>query len=151
MHHLHCSGRSGDHGVTDPATDRVKAVTRCPAGAQWVEVSSPLEQATVLDRLVVDPVSNEVVLVMVESRPWDNGPDQLRQLREKTSAYLGLVVDGELAHRHPEAAGRRVRFQLECLSGTPTGEASRTVTMLADVVGRYGVQLEVVAADASAG
>jgi anti-sigma-K factor RskA len=114
--------------------------------AQCPSVSSPLEQATVIDGVVVDPRSNEVVLVMVETRPWDSGPDQLRQLREKTSAYLGLVVDGELGRLHPEAEGRRVRIQLECRGGAPTGEASRTVTMLTDVVGRYGVRLEVVEA-----
>ena len=109
-------------------------------------VDSPLEHSTVIDDLAVDPVSDEVVLVMVETRPWDSSPDQLRQLREKTSAYLGLVVDGELVRRHPEAAGRRVRFQLDCRAGQPTGEASRTVDKLADVVGRYGVRLEVVVA-----
>lgn len=107
-------------------------------------VSSPLEHSTVLDRVVVEPDSGEVVLVMVETREWDGGPDQLRQLREKTSNYLGLVVDGELIRLHPEAAGRRVRFQLECRAGPPTGEASRTVTALTDVVGRYGILLDVI-------
>ena len=107
-------------------------------------VSSPLEHSTVLDRVEVEPGSDEVVLVMVETRAWDSGPDQLRQLREKTSNYLGLVVDGELARRHPETAGRHVRFQLECHAGAPTGEASRTVTALTDVVGRYGIRLDVV-------
>ena len=112
-------------------------------------VSSPLEQSTVLDRVVVAPESDEVVLVMVETRAWDSGPDQLRQLREKTSNYLGLVVDGELSRRHPEAAGRHVRFLLECHAGPPTGEASRTVEALTDVVGRYGVRLDVVEAELS--
>ena len=114
-------------------------------------VSSPLERTAELDGLVVDPTSDEVALVMVETRAWDGGPDQLRQLREKTSAYLGMVVDGALIRDHPEAEGRRIRIELDCRGGAPGAAAEPTLRNLADVVGRYGVRLVVVGGGTAGG
>ena len=108
-------------------------------------LSSPLERTAELDGVVVDPRTGEVAMVMVETRPWDGGVEQLRQLREKTSAYLGMVVDGQLARQHPEAEGRRLRIDLDCRGGAPGEDAASTLESLADVVGRYGLRLVVVA------
>jgi hypothetical protein len=68
----------------------------------------------VIDLLTEDPAGDEVVLVMLEPRPWDSDPEQLRQLEAKFNAYLEYVLGGHLAQQYPQYVGRRVRFQLDC-------------------------------------
>ena len=68
----------------------------------------------VIDLITPDPKSGEVVLVMLEERPWQSEPEQLRQLEAKFNAYLEYALGGHLAQQYPEYAERPVRFQLEC-------------------------------------
>ena len=68
----------------------------------------------VIDLITPDPNSGEVVLVMLEERPWQSDPEQLRQLEAKFNAYLEYALGGHLAQQYPEYAERPVRFQLEC-------------------------------------
>jgi hypothetical protein len=68
----------------------------------------------VIDLITPDAASGEVVLVMLEERPWQSEPDQLRQLEAKFNAYLEYALGGHLAQQYPEYASRPVRFQLEC-------------------------------------
>jgi hypothetical protein len=39
----------------------------------------------VIDLITPDPSSGEVVLVMLEERPWQSDPDQLRQLEANST------------------------------------------------------------------
>ena len=68
----------------------------------------------VVDLITGDAVAGEVVLVMLEERPWDSHPEQLRQLEAKFNSYLEYALGGHLAKQYPEYAERPVRFQLEC-------------------------------------
>ncbi len=68
----------------------------------------------VVDLVTEDEATGEVVLVMLEERPWDSHPDQLRQLEAKFNAYLEYALGGHLAQQYPHYAGRRLRFQLDC-------------------------------------
>lgn len=72
----------------------------------------------VVDLITSDSESGEVVLVMIEGRPWGADPDQLRQIQEKFNAYLGYVQGRYLARDYPQYVGLRVRIQLDC-AGAP--------------------------------
>ncbi len=72
-----------------------------------------------LDALGRDPETGELVLVMLEQRPWSGGEDQLIQLQEKLNAYLSFVLDGEMAEQLPDFAGAKVRIQLACAEQPP--------------------------------
>ena len=69
----------------------------------------------VIDLITPDPSSGEVVLVMIEERPWQSDPEQLRQLEAKFNAYLEYALGGHLVKQYPEYVDRPVRFQLECI------------------------------------
>jgi hypothetical protein len=77
----------------------------------------------VVDLVTRDEQTGEVVLVMLEERPWGADPEQLRQLEAKFNAYLGYVLDGHMVQQYPQYAGRKVRFQLDC--ATSPREAER--------------------------
>jgi hypothetical protein len=67
----------------------------------------------IVDLIRPDAASGEIVLLMLEDRPW-GGEDQLYQLEDKINRYLGYVLDGWLARQYPQYEGRPVRFELEC-------------------------------------
>ncbi len=73
-----------------------------------------VHNARVIDLITSDSESGEVVLVMLEERPWGSDPLQLRQLEEKFNSYLGYVLDGHMAKQYPQYEKLRVRFQLDC-------------------------------------
>ena len=68
----------------------------------------------VIDLIGRDAESGDVVLTMIESRPWGAAPDQIRQVEDKFNAYLQYVLGGNLEHDYPQYAGAPVRIQLEC-------------------------------------
>jgi hypothetical protein len=90
----------------------------------------------VVDLISFDRERDEVVLLMLEERPWGSAPEQLRQLEEKFNRYLGYVLDGFLVQQFPQYAGKRVRFRLDCAMAP--GEAERP--MLASIKSFAGSQ-----------
>ncbi|MES1165971.1 MAG: DUF6572 domain-containing protein, partial [Verrucomicrobiota bacterium] len=85
-----------------------------------------VENPMILDLITTDRESGDVVLVMIERRPWGAHPQQLKQIEEKINRYMAYVLDGFLAEHHPQHAGRRVRLRLDCAEA-PTGEIERFV------------------------
>jgi len=70
----------------------------------------------VVDLITEDDATGEVVLVMLEQRPWGSQPEQLRQLEAKFNSYLGYVLEGHLSAQYPQYADKPVRFQIDCAS-----------------------------------
>jgi hypothetical protein len=68
----------------------------------------------VIDLISLDTESDEVVLSILETRPWGSDPSQLAQLEDKLNSYLAYVLEGWLARQYPQYEGRKVRFQLDC-------------------------------------
>ena len=60
----------------------------------------------VVDLVGLDRETGEVMLLMLEERPWGSDPAQLRQLEAKLNSYLSYVLDGFLAEQYPQYAGR---------------------------------------------
>ena len=68
-----------------------------------------VENPMILDLITTDPDSGDVVLVMIERRPWGAHPQQLKQIEEKINRYMAYALDGFLAEHHP-AVRRPARF-----------------------------------------
>jgi len=97
----------------------------------------------VVDLVTEDPGADEVVLVMLEERPWQAAPDQLRQLEDKFNSYLEYVLGGHLAQQYPQYEGRRVRFQLECAEN-PRPADSAFFTAIENFAASEGIRWVVV-------
>lgn len=78
----------------------------------------------VIDLITLDEAADEVVLVMLEERPWGSEPEQLRQLEAKFNAYLSYVLGGYLVQQYPVYADRGVRFQLDCVENPRAADAA---------------------------
>ena len=81
-----------------------------------------VQNPMIMDLITTDPTSGEVVLVMIERRPWGGHPLQLKQIEEKINRYLGYVLDGFLVQQHPKYHGKPVTLRIDCLEA-PHGEA----------------------------
>ncbi len=92
------------------------------------------EARGVHNRRVVDLISHdqdrdEVVLLMLEERPWETAPEQPRQLEDKFNSYLSYVLDGHLSEQYPQYAGKDVCFRLDCAT-SPRGEVERMLVTM---------------------
>ncbi len=83
----------------------------------------------VIDLISLDPEANEVVLLMLEERPWGTVPNQLEQLDDKYDSYVSYVLDGHLAKQYPQYADKAVRIQLDCASPPGSQEQVRINAM----------------------
>jgi hypothetical protein len=101
-----------------------------------------VQNAAILDLVTVEPVSQKVVLAMIERRPWGAVPEQLRQIEEKINRYLGYVLDGFLVQHYPHYEGRPVIIRLDCAE-EPHGEAARFVAAAAHSIASHGLELAV--------
>ncbi len=83
----------------------------------------------VVDLIRLDAESDEVVLLMVEERPWGTVPEQFGQLEDKFNSYLSYVLGGHLAEEYPQYAGKRVCFELECVGAPGSRELGLLTAM----------------------
>jgi hypothetical protein len=119
------------------ARPTVERMTREQMIAEFGETG--VENAKIVDLLEVDPVSGDVVLVMIERRPWGADPRQFQQIEEKINRYLGYALDGHLAEHYPRYQGKHVRIRLDCAEA-PAGEALRFVDAAAHATSAHGVE-----------
>ena len=101
-----------------------------------------VENATLLDLITLDPLSDRVVLAMIERRPWGAGARQLAQIEEKINRYLGYVLDGFLAEQYPKYEGKEVVIRLDCAEA-PQGEALAFVEAARHAIEGHGLSFAV--------
>ena len=107
---------------------------------EWIaEFGEPsVENPATVDLIEVDPESGHVVLVMIERREWDVGPQQFNQIEEKINRYMGYVLDGHMTTHYPQYEGRKVQIRLNCAQA-PCGDAVRFVAAAERAVRDHGL------------
>ncbi len=73
----------------------------------------------IVDLISLDESTGEVVLTMIEDRPWHSIEAGLSDLDEKCNRYFVYLLDGFFAEQYPQYRGRRIRVQLDCLEAPP--------------------------------
>lgn len=101
-----------------------------------------VEHAHVIDLIADDAKTGEVVLIMLEERPWDGSEQRLFQLQEKINAYLSFALDGEMAEAYPQFDGRKIRLQLDCV-GMPGSDVVGFLGAVREQIGFQGINFEV--------
>lgn len=96
----------------------------------------------VVDLIHYDRERDEVVLLMLEERPWGSDPEQLRQLEAKFNAYLSYLLDGHMLRQYPDYAGKAVCFQLDCAT-QPAGEVERMIRAMQNFAAAESIRLVV--------
>jgi hypothetical protein len=102
--------------------------------------------AAVIDLFAVDEKKGEVLLVMNETRPWEDSDLRLHELQEKFNAYVSFLLDGEMLTEHPELAGKRARIELHCAQ-MPDERAIELLGLIHDQLALQEIRMEVVVAE----
>jgi hypothetical protein len=81
-----------------------------------------VQNPKIMDLITVDPISDKVMLVMMERRPWGASRRQFHEIEEKLNRYLGYALDGFLVEQYPNYRDKSVQIRLDCAE-PPHGEA----------------------------
>ena len=119
-------------------------------GAAAESIPAGVEKTGVIDFFAHDPKRDQLVLAMVERRPWDGSDLQLFQLQEKFNAYVSFLLDGELAETHPELVNKTARIELRCAS-MPEGRALDLLTAIHDQLALQEIEVEVLVQNVGSG
>jgi hypothetical protein len=72
-----------------------------------------ISEANEVDFAVLDPDTNELILVISDHLDWtERENEHLQLLQEKLNAYLRFCESGEIYREIPSAVGRRIVFQV---------------------------------------
>ena len=109
--------------------------------------ASPILDARVVDLVALSPDESTFVLSMIETRPWDGGDKQLREVQKKLWAYLNYIESGELEETQPDARDKAMTVILQCVE-EPTDDVREFLRLASKYVRERGVSLEVWPEDA---
>jgi hypothetical protein len=110
------------------------------------QTPKPENRVGVIDMIVHDTKTDEIVLVMNEPIEWDGSDEQLLALQERFNAYASFLLDGEMAEAHPELAGKAVRIELRC-TRMPDARTLELLGLIHDHLVFQEIKLEVVIKD----
>jgi hypothetical protein len=79
-----------------------------------------LENPNQVDAVAIDPSTERVELLLLDSEPWGDDESHLVALSTKLNRYAELASSGELPMKYPPAAGRRVCIRLEMMYVVPS-------------------------------
>ena len=111
------------------------------------ETQVGIANPTVIDLFAVDQKSGDVLLVMIESRPWTGGEEQLHQLQEKFNTYASFILDGEMTETHPELKDKASRIELRC-QHLPSEQALALLQAIHDQLELQAIKVEMVVKNA---
>ncbi len=94
------------------------------SSADSPEEARGVHNPRVVDLITADDATGEVVLVMLEARPWGSDVEQIRQLEAKFNAYLEYVLGGHMGKQYPDYAEKPVRFQLDCVENPRSADGA---------------------------
>jgi len=119
------------------------------AASPAAQIRRGVEHADVIDLFGVDQKTGDVLLVMYETRGWDDSDIRLHELQEKFNAYASFLLDGEMLASHPEVAGKAARIELRC-DHMPDERALGLLNLIHDQLLFQEIRMEVVAAESGA-
>jgi hypothetical protein len=114
------------------------------------ESISGISNPAVIDLFAHDPKTDEVLLAMHESRPWDGSDERLHELQEKFNAYGSFLLDGEMTSAHPELTGKQARIELRC-DYMPDERALGLLNLIHDQIALQEIRMEVIVAEQGCG
>jgi uncharacterized FlaG/YvyC family protein len=110
------------------------------------ETSNTESRVHVVDMIAHDPKTDEAVLIMNESRPWDDSDERLHELQERFNTYVSFLLDGEFAEWNPKLAQKTARIEVRCAE-MPKGRALDLLSKIHDHLAHQEIKMEVVVRD----
>src|SRR5438105_8906210 len=96
-----------------------------------------------IDMIGHDPKTDEAVLVMNETEPWNDSDERLFHLQERFNAYVSFLLDGEFAEWDPQLAQKRARIEVRC-AHMPDGRALDLLGQVHDQLAHQDIDVQVI-------
>ena len=119
-------------------------------GSEHDHAATGVANPAVIDMFGLDQRADEVLLVMMEDRPWDGSDERLHEVQEKFNAYVSFLLDGEMLAEHPELEGKPARIQLRC-ADMPDERAVELLGAIHDQLALQEIKMEVLVAEGPGG
>jgi hypothetical protein len=113
-------------------------------------LTTGIANPAIIDLFAHDKKTDEVLLAMNESRPWDGSDERLHELQEKFNAYVSFLLDGEMTAAHPELSGKSARIELRC-DHMPDDRALALLNLIHDQIALQEIKMEVIVAERGCG
>ena len=97
----------------------------------------------VIDIVAHDSKTDEAVLVMNESEPWNGSEERLFHLQERFNVYVSFLLDGEFAEWNPKLAQKRVRIEVRC-AHMPDARALDLFGQIHDQLAHQDIDVQVI-------
>ncbi len=104
--------------------------------------NSGVRNPGVVDLITFDPKTDEHVLVMIETRPWDGSFERLKEIQDKVNNYLVFALDGEMVRKFPDSKNKRVRLQLNSFE-SPDSKTQEFLVAVAEKLRQNGVNFAI--------
>jgi hypothetical protein len=130
----------GQSGKQKEEPDVRSRVEHLEMNGQSSNIKNP---AAIIDVVAHDAKTDEVVLVMNETRDWSGGDARLYDLQERFNTYVSFLLDGELAESHPELVGKSARIEVRC-THVPDAGALELLGMIHDQLEFQDIKMEVI-------
>lgn len=111
-----------------------------------MSTTSGVANPAVIDVFGLDKKTGEILLVMLEPRPWDGSDVRLHEVQEKFNAYVSFLLDGEMQESHPELIGKPARIELRC-DHMPDERALGLLNLIHDQLLLQEIKMEVAVAN----
>jgi len=103
---------------------------------------SPMTKYDKIDVISVDEKTDRIVLSMIETRPWGDRGENIRDLHEKLNTYLHYVIGGQIWSDYPTMRGKRVAFRLHSAFPLTDNEERYILTLRQRFLDREGFDWE---------
>jgi hypothetical protein len=101
--------------------------------------------ARTVDLVALSPDGTTVCLYIVSDSEWTGSDAQINSLQSKIHAYVGYVLDGQMAAAYPETHDPPWQIVLRCRQGAPDARTGQVLAQLVETVRRYGGDLVIAA------
>lgn len=101
-----------------------------------------VENPRLIDLITKDPQTGEVVLLMIEPRPWGTHAGHIVQLQNKFDSYVSYILDGFFLKQYPQYAKQDIRIQLDCIE-KPSGQFQELIEAAIDFAERENLRFVV--------
>ncbi|WP_017327096.1 DUF6572 domain-containing protein [Synechococcus sp. PCC 7336] len=94
-----------------------------------------------IDMAAYNPEKHEVILSIIEVRPWDGSVNQLLELQDKINSYMEFIVDGHLQKMYSNVRIDNVTIQIDC-SHEPDAKTSEFLEAIRLQLSPYNVNID---------
>jgi anti-anti-sigma regulatory factor len=100
-----------------------------------------------IDAIAHNPLTNEVILSIIENKNWSKSTERLMTLQDKINLYMEFIVDGHLAnhlkHKKIDPKKQNIYIEISFLHQIDS-EIQNFLHAISEAIKQYNIQIKIV-------